>query len=495
MKKILRIATKAIWGFTALIYILILSQAAFATPGCTVLGGWPGAQYGLQAQILTDSLPCYGITGTKNSKVVLQTTPTITTPNFTTSFSVDSVIFGSHDTNYHRITDGSGSNGLTIGNVTDPTNYYANDVHSFTNKATSTNFANISSAGIGVYGATSGLPHIAAQAIAGTPTLTLPNASGTFAVSASSPLSLSATTGALTCATCNATGTGNSATTLIVGSSTTLPSPAIGVFTGNTTTLPNPATGTVLQLAAANGAATNVTIDAFAQGPSVTFRRADTSAGSPSAVQSGEVMLTFGGAGYGATGYSATARMQITGKATENWSDTAQGTSLQFNTTPNTTIVPALALLIQNSGGVSIGTSTDLGIGTLLANSTIKTLSTTVSSSPTTGSGLFGGGIGVSGDVWASGNHSVSVAAKTLLLKQGANGAVGTFVCNGVTPVTVNNTNVAISDAVIISLNTVGGTVGAAPDLKTITAATGFTVACTAADTSTYNYALIKNAA
>jgi len=60
---------------------------------------------------------------------------------------------------------------------------------------------------------------------------------------------------------------------------------------------------------------------------------------------------------------------------------------------------------------------------------------------------------------------------------------------------TVNNTNVAITDAIIISLNTVGGTVGAAPDLKTITGASGFTVACTAADTSTYNYALIKNAA
>lgn len=81
------------------------------------------------------------------------------------------------------------------------------------------------------------------------------------------------------------------------------------------------------------------------------------------------------------------------------------------------------------------------------------------------------------------------------VLKQGANGLVGTFVCNGATPVTVNNTNVAISDAIIISLNTVGGTVGAVPAIKTITAATGFTVAGTASDTSTYNYAIIKNAA
>jgi hypothetical protein len=87
-----------------------------------------------------------------------------------------------------------------------------------------------------------------------------------------------------------------------------------------------------------------------------------------------------------------------------------------------------------------------------------------------------------------------SAATAGPVLKQGANGLCGTFVANGVTPVTVSNTNVAISDAIIISLNTVGGTVGVQPHVATITAATGFTVVCTAADTSTYNYALIKNA-
>jgi hypothetical protein len=87
-----------------------------------------------------------------------------------------------------------------------------------------------------------------------------------------------------------------------------------------------------------------------------------------------------------------------------------------------------------------------------------------------------------------------SLAAGGLVLKQGANGTVGTFVLNGATPVTVGNTNVAISDAITISLNTVGGTIGVQPNVRTITAATGFTVAGTALDTSTYNYAIIKNA-
>jgi len=94
-----------------------------------------------------------------------------------------------------------------------------------------------------------------------------------------------------------------------------------------------------------------------------------------------------------------------------------------------------------------------------------------------------------------SGNLRFDIAAAGITLKQGANGRVGTFTCNGTTPVTVSNTSVAISDAIIISLNTVGGTVGATPAIKTITASTGFTVAGTASDTSVYNYAIIKNAA
>ena len=100
----------------------------------------------------------------------------------------------------------------------------------------------------------------------------------------------------------------------------------------------------------------------------------------------------------------------------------------------------------------------------------------------------------------SSGTHtaagiSMSAADSGVTLKRGSNGKCGTFVCNGVSAVTVSNTSIAITDTVIISLNTVGGTVGAIPHLSTITAGTGFTVVGTASDTSTYNYAIISNAA
>ena len=93
------------------------------------------------------------------------------------------------------------------------------------------------------------------------------------------------------------------------------------------------------------------------------------------------------------------------------------------------------------------------------------------------------------------GSITFSTIGGGIILKQGTNGKVGTFTLNGATPVAVGNTSIAITDAIVISLNTVGGTVGVQPHIPTITADTGFTVVGTASDTSVYNYAIISNAA
>jgi hypothetical protein len=72
-------------------------------------------------------------------------------------------------------------------------------------------------------GSGSGTATITPQAAAGTPTLTLPDTSGTFAVNASGPLALNTTTGNLTCGSClvnNSTNTGTAAMTLNMSAST-----------------------------------------------------------------------------------------------------------------------------------------------------------------------------------------------------------------------------------------------------------------------------------
>jgi len=91
---------------------------------------------------------------------------------------------------------------------------------------------------------------------------------------------------------------------------------------------------------------------------------------------------------------------------------------------------------------------------------------------------------------------AMTVAAKTLQLKQGANGKTGTVTLNGATPVAVGNTSITANSGILFTLKTVGGTVSPnAPNVLTITPGTGFTVAGTALDTSVYNYHIIESAA
>lgn len=71
-------------------------------------------------------------------------------------------------------------------------------------------------------------------------------------------------------------------------------------------------------------------------------------------------------------------------------------------------------------------------------------------------------------------------------------GSSGTFTANGASAVTVANTAVTANSLILVTLKTVGGTVGAIPAVKTITPGTGFTISGTASDTSVYNYRIIS---
>lgn len=171
----------------------------------------------------------------------------------------------------------------------------------------------------------------------------------------------------------------------------------------------------------------------------------------------------------------------------------------------------AVAQTIRTQGALAGGTSNVAGAnwtfiaspgkgtgagGSFIFQTTPVGSTGTVVGTPTTALTLdstqlatFGGALSAIGSLTFTTNTS------GIVLKRGANGLCGTFVANGATPVVVSNTNVAITDTIIISLNTIGGTVGVQPHVSAITGATSFAVTCTAVDTSTYNYAIIKNAA
>ena len=69
--------------------------------------------------------------------------------------------------------------------------------------------------------------------------------------------------------------------------------------------------------------------------------------------------------------------------------------------------------------------------------------------------------------------------------------ARGTVTLNGATPVTVSVPNMTANSDINFTLKTVGGNVGSAPAIQTITPGTGFTVQGQAGDTSTYNFSIM----
>ena len=93
-----------------------------------------------------------------------------------------------------------------------------------------------------------------------------------------------------------------------------------------------------------------------------------------------------------------------------------------------------------------------------------------------------------------AGDITLGFYKRVLLRGKGNTSKAGTVTLNGATPVTVANVNISANSVVIFTLKTVGGTVGAVPSIKTITAGTGFTVAGTASDTSVYNFLIMDNA-
>jgi hypothetical protein len=129
------------------------------------------------------------------------------------------------------------------------------------------------------------------------------------------------------------------------------------VVSANSATLP-PATG-VARFADADGVQTAVFADAFGTNPIFNVRRANGTAASPSALQANQIIGVIGASGYGASAYMGT-RARVAFVASENWTNTANGTYLTFNTTANGTAVGGGVerLRVDNAGRVGIGTPT-----------------------------------------------------------------------------------------------------------------------------------------
>jgi hypothetical protein len=126
-------------------------------------------------------------------------------------------------------------------------------------------------------------------------------------------------------------------------------------FSMNDGALPLPSTSTVFRIAAKDGTPSRLLLDDWGAHIALTFRRAQGTALAPSAMTSGQSFGLVSCEGYGATGYVAGYRAKMDFYAAENWTDTAQGTDIAFETTAIGSNDPVERMRIKDSGHVGIG--------------------------------------------------------------------------------------------------------------------------------------------
>lgn len=156
-----------------------------------------------------------------------------------------------------------------------------------------------------------------------------------------------------------------------------------------------------LQITGADGVSTLNLIDDYGTGQfgTLAFRSARGLGSAFTASKSGDGfgLISFIGASANNTFINPTGGAGgalIAGAATEDWSASAQGTQLRFFVTPNTTNTISLAMILQNSGGLTIGGSTDPGAGGLQVNAQMFMPNITTSSAAQTGTVCWTTGTG-----------------------------------------------------------------------------------------------------
>ena len=155
----------------------------------------------------------------------------------------------------------------------------------------------------------------------------------------------------------------------------------------NAAALAAPVLNSIVRLGAVDAGPAEISGDSFGSSTVLAGRRADGTNASKTGLVANDVITSIQALGWTSAGaYTTTNSAAITLRAAETWSATANGTSIFFATTPNTTAALATAMTIQNSGGISIGVGTaDPGIGKLAVTTAYNVGSTQVVAARITG--------------------------------------------------------------------------------------------------------------
>lgn len=130
------------------------------------------------------------------------------------------------------------------------------------------------------------------------------------------------------------------------------PTTAPFVINGNASTaaLPTFLSGTLLALLGKDSQNSGISVLTYGGSTFLRGKRANGTRDTPSAIKDTNNILTLSGFGYGATDYAAVAGVSITLSAAQDWTDTKQGTRINFNTTKNDSATGAEVFSIENDG-------------------------------------------------------------------------------------------------------------------------------------------------
>jgi hypothetical protein len=122
--------------------------------------------------------------------------------------------------------------------------------------------------------------------------------------------------------------------------------------------LPSPTSNLDVSNAVSGSGTTNVNVTTYsanAFGPNLIGKKARGTQGAPTAVLNNDALLNLSANGYGATAFASVNSASISMRASENWTDTAQGSVINFSTTANGTTVSNPRMTINQNGNVGIG--------------------------------------------------------------------------------------------------------------------------------------------
>jgi hypothetical protein len=196
--------------------------------------------------------------------------------------------------------------------------------------------------------------------------------------------------------------------------SVTAPAALVATLSRNAVIPAVPYTDGVLALVGSDGAGARAAVHAFGGAPALGLYRANGTAAAQTAVLNNDVLGIVAAYGFGATGYSGNNRANVSFLATQNWTDTAQGTQVVIAASPLgsagvqtvATFAPSgVTLAAPLNGGAAVFTGNlSAAAGTFSGTVTAADLQSNLNVNAPSGYGYFGSYIRTNGYVAVGGN-------------------------------------------------------------------------------------------